>query len=153
MIAFLLPVWSVVKSIFGAILTFCSKPPGSWIALGLAVVFAIWLFGHYRYNQGLADQATADKAAIARVESNYQTCRENEATLQGALDRQNATIATGSAASQAALATAHQSLADAQKKAAALATKLAAFQAQAPAGATVCARVDDVDRRFLETLP
>lgn len=45
-------------------LTFFTRPPGSWIACGLAAVFGIWLYGHHEYNKGfLAAQEQAENAA------------------------------------------------------------------------------------------
>lgn len=57
---FLLPLLGWGKSA----LSFFARPPGSWIACALAVVFGIWWYGHHQYNNGyLAAQEEAAGAA------------------------------------------------------------------------------------------
>ena len=61
MFGFDLPIWLVAfglkaKGVFNSIVTFCSKPPGSWIAAALGVFLALWLYGNHQFNKGAAHQ-------------------------------------------------------------------------------------------------
>lgn len=49
---FLLTALGWARSAFSAILTFCSKPPGSWIAASAALALGLWWFGHHEFNRG-----------------------------------------------------------------------------------------------------
>jgi hypothetical protein len=141
---------AAVLAVVGAILI----PVTAWQTVQLyGAGFSLPIIGHVVLATGAIQDAKDADARAAKSESNYQTAKGNTDRCYVKLDAQSDKIAKDSAQSTAALATASQKLTDAQKKAAVLAAKLAAFQAQAPAGATVCARVEDVDRRFLETLP
>jgi hypothetical protein len=58
-------VWGFVQRGFAALITFCSKPPGSWIACALAALLALWWFGQHEFNRGEAkcEAARAEAAA------------------------------------------------------------------------------------------
>ena len=64
---FLLPFIGGLKSFFGAIITFCSKPPGSWIAAALAVFLALWWYGNHQFNKGVAHQLAIEAEAAAEL--------------------------------------------------------------------------------------
>jgi hypothetical protein len=49
---FLIPLLSGFKSVFGAMLTFFSKPPGSYIGLALIALLSVWYYGHRQYGAG-----------------------------------------------------------------------------------------------------
>ena len=115
--------------------------------------FSLPIIGHVVLANGAIQDAKDADARAAKSESNYQTAKGNTDRCYIKLDAQSAKISKDSAADQSALATAAQKVAEAQRKAALLAAKFAAFRAQAPVGADVCTRVKDVDSRFLETLP
>ena len=65
MFGFDLPIWAIAfglkaKGIFSAIVTFCSKPPGSWIACAIGVVLGLWWFGQHEFNKGVQWQLAQD---------------------------------------------------------------------------------------------
>lgn len=64
---FLLIAWGFIKSGFGAVLSFCSKPPGSWLAAALAVFLALWWYGNHQFNKGVAHQLAKDAEFIANM--------------------------------------------------------------------------------------
>ena len=64
---FLLPLIGGLKSFFGAVITFCSKPPGSWIAAALALFLALWWYGNHQFNKGVSWQLAQDAEFIANL--------------------------------------------------------------------------------------
>ena len=64
---FLWIAWGFIKSGFGAALSFCSKPPGSWIAAALAVFLALWWYGNHQFNKGVSWQLAQDAEFIANM--------------------------------------------------------------------------------------
>lgn len=64
---FLLPFIGGLKSVFSAIITFCSKPPGSWIAAALALFLALWWYGNHQFNKGVSWQLAQDAEFIAQL--------------------------------------------------------------------------------------
>lgn len=64
---FLWIAWGFIKSGFGAALSFCSKPPGSWIAAALAVFLALWWYGNHQFNKGVRYQLAKDAEFIAQL--------------------------------------------------------------------------------------
>lgn len=64
---FLLPFISGAKAFFSAIITFCSKPPGSWIACAVGIALGLWWFGQHEFNKGVAHQLAIDAEAIAKL--------------------------------------------------------------------------------------
>ena len=72
MFGFDLPIWAIAfglkaKGIFSAIVTFCSKPPGSWIACAIGVVLGLWWFGQHEFNKGVQWQLAQDADAAANI--------------------------------------------------------------------------------------
>lgn len=98
---FLAIAWSFLQRGVSGLLTFCSKPPGSWIAAALGLVLGLWWFGHLRYAAGFAAAAALaaarsaqikakqnaaisganDRAAVRAVESNKQNAETQEAVV------------------------------------------------------------------------
>lgn len=64
---FLIPILAGFRSALSAVLVFCSKPPGSWIAAAGALVIALWWFGHVKYAAGVAAAVAAASARSAQV--------------------------------------------------------------------------------------
>lgn len=66
---FLLTALGWGKSAFGAVITFCSKPPGSWIAAAVALSLGLWWYGQHEFNRGEAkcEAAHAEAAANERA--------------------------------------------------------------------------------------
>ena len=64
---FLWIAWGFIKSGFGALLSFCSKPPGSWIAAALAVFLALWWYGNHKFDAGVKWQLAQDAEFIANL--------------------------------------------------------------------------------------
>jgi hypothetical protein len=66
----LLMLWGGAQKAFGAVLTFCSKPPGSWIAAALGLMLGFWWYGHHQYAAGVshceAQHAEAAANELAR---------------------------------------------------------------------------------------
>ena len=73
---FLLPFIGGLKSFFGAIITFCSKPPGSWIAAALAVFLALWWYGNHQFNKGVSWQLAQDAEAAANLKPKQTAATE-----------------------------------------------------------------------------
>jgi hypothetical protein len=90
-LAILQLIWGAIKAFFGALLAFCSKPPGSWIALVCGILLAFWLWGNHRYNAGVTAQTAADAGAIS-------TLTGNVGRLTGGLRVCNASIEAARAA-------------------------------------------------------
>jgi hypothetical protein len=84
-LAILTAVWGVVKSFFSAILTFCSKPPGSWIALALGILLAFWLWGNHRYDAGVAAQTATDKVEISLLAGNVKSLKDGVKTCNDSI--------------------------------------------------------------------
>lgn len=61
---FLLTALGCGKSAFGAIITFCSKPPGSWAACAGGLFLGLWWFGQHEFNRGV-EKCRADQAEAA----------------------------------------------------------------------------------------
>lgn len=64
---FLTIAWVLLGKGFGAVITFCSKPPGSWIACAVAGMLAVWWFGQHEFNKGVAWQLAQDADAAANI--------------------------------------------------------------------------------------
>jgi hypothetical protein len=69
----LLLLWGGAQKAFFAILEFCSKPPGSWIAAALGLVLCGWVIHHHGVKQGRgaceAEHAEAAANELARQKS------------------------------------------------------------------------------------
>lgn len=72
---FLLPFIGGLKSVFSAIVAFCSKPPGSWIAAALALFLALWWYGNHQFRKGVQWQLAQDADFIANLKP-----KQSEAT-------------------------------------------------------------------------
>jgi hypothetical protein len=68
--------WGFLKSGFGAVLSFCSKPPGSWIAAALAVFLALWWYGNHQFDKGVKWQLAQDAEFIANMKPNQAKATE-----------------------------------------------------------------------------
>lgn len=64
---FLLPLLAGAKSFFSALIGFCSKPPGSWLAAAAAVAVALWCYGQHEFNKGVASVAVRQQVAAVRL--------------------------------------------------------------------------------------
>ena len=62
---FLLLAWSAAQRGFSAVLVFCSRPPGSWIAAILVGILALWWFGQHEVNRGKSICESAHAEATA----------------------------------------------------------------------------------------
>lgn len=58
-------IWTLVKTFFGGLWSFFSKPPGIYIAMVLAFAGAMWWFGQHEFNRGQAACEAAHKKANA----------------------------------------------------------------------------------------
>ncbi|HEY8947983.1 MAG TPA: hypothetical protein VIM56_03765 [Rhizomicrobium sp.] len=96
------------------------------------------------------DDAIAARDAALR---NYAQCQANEKTLTAEIADTNKRLKALSDEDAKRLKDAAAQLAAAQKQTAAALAKLKAIMAAPPAGKDLGARVQDVDHRFLETLP
>ena len=63
---FLLSFLGGVKSVFSAILTFCSKPPGSYLAIVVIAGLGLWWYGQHEFNAGVAKDNAAHVVASAK---------------------------------------------------------------------------------------
>lgn len=66
-LAILSLLWGGAKTAASAVFSFVSKPPGTYIACGLALVAGIWWWGHHEYLRGVTDNESAHQAAQAVV--------------------------------------------------------------------------------------
>lgn len=66
---FLAIAWSFLQRGVSGLLTFCSKPPGSWIAAAVALALGLWWFGQHEFNRGVlkCEAAHAEAAAQERA--------------------------------------------------------------------------------------
>lgn len=58
-----------LRNAFSAIISFCSKPPGSWIAAACAACLGLWWFGHLKYAAGVAAATAAAAATQAKLKA------------------------------------------------------------------------------------
>lgn len=89
-------IWAIIRHWASAILT----PPGSWIALALAVFLAIWWVNDSAYNRGVTatQRASAESAAsatIARLTATYIVRDRSDARtdISKAVNEKNRSIA------------------------------------------------------------
>lgn len=80
------------------------------------------------------------------------TCKANTRVLTGGIDKQNAATATSAAKAVAAKARAEAAVATAQVQSGKARREAADVLGTEPKGATACERVDDIDRRLMESL-
>ena len=66
---FLLPFIGWIKGAVSGLLTFCSKPPGIYIAAAVAACLGLWWFGHLKYAAGVAAAVAAASARSAQVKA------------------------------------------------------------------------------------
>lgn len=66
---FLLPFIGWAKSAVSGLITFCSKPPGIYIAAAIAACLGLWWFGHLKYAAGVAAAVAAAAARSAQVKA------------------------------------------------------------------------------------
>lgn len=64
---FLLSFLSGAKSVVSALLTFFSKPPGSYLGLVIVAGIAVWWFGQHEFNKGAASVKVAEAKAAAPI--------------------------------------------------------------------------------------
>lgn len=147
--------------------TWLAKKAGTLIALAFALAalvavpsalyLNVQLNGFSLFGWHLVDGARKELAdAIedkGKIAANYTTCQGNEKDLRGQIADTNARLAKKSAEDAQRLKDATGQLAAAQAQNAAALARLRSIMAAPPMGKDVCARVQDVDRRFLETLP
>lgn len=69
--------WLFVKNSFSNIFTFCSRPPGSYIAAVAAVALALWWYGQHEFNKGVASVAQKQIVATARLVQTQQKITVN----------------------------------------------------------------------------
>jgi hypothetical protein len=87
---------SLVTKFLEPAITFFSKPPGSWIALALAALLALWAVHHHGYASGKAEceaahyaAATAEIARQNAVGTAVVARAETRAATDAAKDKQN----------------------------------------------------------------
>lgn len=56
-----------LRNAFSAVISFCSRPPGSWIAACFAGLLSLWLLHHHGFKQGVAWQLARDAEAAATI--------------------------------------------------------------------------------------
>ena len=124
----------------------------SAVALCLGVALAL---SAAQKHQMEGDRAKLD-AAINNPQTGYVVrlaqCRANVTDLEQSIEQQNARISAVEAGSAQRIATAETAVQRAREATRAANTRVTAILSAAPKGATVCERVEDVDRRFLEML-
>lgn len=134
-----------------------------WRLIGLGLILALLAIQTVRINNAKSDLAQAKAALInpatrkpwrdeaIRDARDLATCRENVGALDRSLTAQNEAVAAQAAESAQRVAEAEKGLQQALKgraKAEAQARDLL----RPPVGIDACARTEEIDRRFLETL-
>jgi DNA anti-recombination protein RmuC len=127
-------------------------------AAALALLLCALLMSSYFENRDLSKQRNTLAAQINDPQTGYiaqlAQARTNVETLKVEVDKQNKALDKMSAESNARLAAARTALAKAQAETKALEKRLAGFLATKPQGATLEARVRDIDARAMkEFLP
>jgi hypothetical protein len=89
---------------------------------------------------------------ITQLTRDLAQCRTNSSTLQNALDQQNAQLRTLSDQSIAKLDALGRGVDAANRNSASVDQRVRNFLAFNPQGADVCARVLQIDKRFVESL-
>ncbi len=64
---FLPLIWSMLSGAFSAVWSFVSRPPGTYIALALAALLAVWIYGRHEYDRGQADCQAAHAQAVQKL--------------------------------------------------------------------------------------
>lgn len=73
--------WAFIQRGFTAVIEFCSKPPGSWIAAALGLVLGVWLVHHHGYRQGVDDTLRAEADAAANINAGQPKIIERLRTI------------------------------------------------------------------------
>lgn len=133
----------------------------AWKLVGLgAAAVALSLGVALAFQLGDKARITAERGALHRAindpDTGYvvrlNTCRTTAASLEQAIEDQNARVRAQAEESARRVAAAEAAVGRARAETEAANARVAAFLSAAPQGATVCERVEDVDRRFLEML-
>ncbi len=84
-------LWALVQACGGRIVAWVSEPPGSWIALLLAALLALWGIHHHGYATGRAECEAAHKAIAAGEVHRQQVAVTGVQTRSQARTNQDAT--------------------------------------------------------------
>lgn len=112
-----------------------------WICIALAV--AAVLGGVYA--KGRADSTAAWKPKVAAVKADLEQCRDNNATLQTSINRQNAAVTALKVESDRRAEAGEKAAQEAQRAAVAASTRSASILAQKP-GPDACKSAFDLVR-------
>jgi len=141
----------------GLIVRFLTSRIAGPIGFGLAALLALWLLSTLAtatVRVGVLRKALADASAtLDATRSDLATCQGNTATLQAALSRQDEAVRALAAEGASRVAAAEKALQRAKSETARAEAASARILARPPVGADVCERVNDVDRKLLESLP
>lgn len=74
-------VWGFLQRGVSGLLTFCSKPPGSWIAAAIAACLGLWWFGQHEFNSGVRTQLERDADAAANINAGQPKIVEHLRTV------------------------------------------------------------------------
>lgn len=118
------------------------------VAAALAVALGVSTF----QKVGLERDVVQLETRLETVRGDLETCRTNTRTLEGSIEAQNAEIKRISDEGAARLSAATVAVSEARAATAAVQSRLNRLLNAPATGATVCERLDEVDRAVLESL-
>lgn len=121
---------------------------GGIVAAGLAVALGVSTFQKVGLERDVAQLETR----LETVRGDLSTCRTNTRTLEGTIEAQNAEIKRISDEGVARLSAATVAVNEARAATAVAQSRLNRLLNAPATGATVCERLDEVDRAVLESL-
>ncbi len=148
-------IWTAIKALAGAwaskIWAWTRQPHGLYIVAGITAALVLWWWSGHEYAAGRAAATAELQPKITAALSARDQARANTETMQSALDRQNAAIASTGEQTyallklQAAVVARDGQIAD-------LKSQIAAYLAAPPQGATELERWQDADSRALKII-
>jgi hypothetical protein len=123
-------------------------PTSAWLSIGAALLVGLllWRIDHAAYDRGRHSR----DGEVATVKQSLTTALGNTATLQAAIDRQNAAVAAGAADSAKRQQQGQAALKDAVRREAALSGMVAALEAHGRAVAAPGCPVSAINRKALD---
>lgn len=133
-------------------IAFLRSPIAQYLAIGLAVVLALFAIRHAGYTAGTKHEHAIMQKRADQIQASLDVCRANGNALQATIAGQNRAVEAIQAVSDRKLADAATALSLASKGRAGAEAKAAKLLANPPAGIDACARMTSADEKVLEAL-